>query len=165
MYYVRALCADLSDKRYTFKKSVNKLDARPTARFTDFPHSLYIYGLIYIRSRGRRNLNGRRGRPTYLKGVSGNVPTFETAFVLVCHYAISKLCKGMCHHRSSPWGQTRVPTSPHSPVSTMGTSAAAGSVLPHQRLRQPDSALQALLLAIRLDLRQARFRASRRDMN
>ena len=28
----------------------------------------------------------------------GNVPTFETVFVLACHYAISKLCKGMCHH-------------------------------------------------------------------
>ena len=29
----------------------------------------------------------------------------------------------------------------------MGTSAAAGSVLPRRRLRQPDSALRALLLA------------------
>eukprot|EP00964_Phaeocystis_antarctica_P064730 scaffold38976_cov63-Phaeocystis_antarctica.AAC.1 len=43
----------------------------------------------------------------------------------------------------------------------MGTSAAAGSVLPHQRLRQPDSALRALLLACRLELRHARLRASR----
>ena len=33
-----------------------------------------------------------------VKGLVGNVPTFETAFVLVCHYAISKLCQGMCHH-------------------------------------------------------------------
>eukprot|EP00964_Phaeocystis_antarctica_P105222 scaffold70270_cov30-Phaeocystis_antarctica.AAC.2 len=35
----------------------------------------------------------------------------------------------------------------------MGTSAAAWSsrVLPHQRLRQPDSALRALLLACRLN--------------
>ena len=43
------------------------------------------------------------------------------------------------------WG--RVPTSPHSPASTTGTSAAAWSVLPHQRPRQPDSALRALLQA------------------
>eukprot|EP00964_Phaeocystis_antarctica_P138775 scaffold103426_cov60-Phaeocystis_antarctica.AAC.1 len=43
----------------------------------------------------------------------------------------------------------------------MGTSAAAGSVLPHQRLRQPESALRALLLACRLELRHARLRASR----
>eukprot|EP00964_Phaeocystis_antarctica_P087352 scaffold55409_cov38-Phaeocystis_antarctica.AAC.1 len=43
----------------------------------------------------------------------------------------------------------------------MGTSAAAGSVLPHQRLRQPESALRALLLACRLELRHARLRVSR----
>eukprot|EP00964_Phaeocystis_antarctica_P075067 scaffold46282_cov32-Phaeocystis_antarctica.AAC.2 len=43
----------------------------------------------------------------------------------------------------------------------MGTSAAAGSVLPHQRLRQPDSALRARLLTCRLELRHARLRASR----
>ena len=33
-----------------------------------------------------------------LKGLSEIVPTFETAFVLACHYAISKLRQGMCHH-------------------------------------------------------------------
>eukprot|EP00964_Phaeocystis_antarctica_P098133 scaffold64164_cov65-Phaeocystis_antarctica.AAC.1 len=43
----------------------------------------------------------------------------------------------------------------------MGTSAAAGSVLPHQRLWQPDSALRALLLACRLELRHERLRASK----
>eukprot|EP00964_Phaeocystis_antarctica_P053206 scaffold31198_cov36-Phaeocystis_antarctica.AAC.1 len=47
----------------------------------------------------------------------------------------------------------------------MGTSAAAGSVLPHQRLRQPDSALRALLLACRLELRHARLRASRTNVS
>eukprot|EP00964_Phaeocystis_antarctica_P160319 scaffold131843_cov36-Phaeocystis_antarctica.AAC.1 len=46
----------------------------------------------------------------------------------------------------------------------MGTSAAAGSVLPHQRLRQPDSALRALLLTCRLELRHARLRASRANV-
>jgi hypothetical protein len=52
---------------------------------------------------------------------------------------------------------------PHLPVSTMGTSAAAWSVLPHQRPRQPDSALRALLLAYTLELRHARLRASREN--
>ena len=33
-----------------------------------------------------------------IKGVSEIMPIFETANVLVCHYAISKLCQGMCHH-------------------------------------------------------------------
>ena len=31
-------------------------------------------------------------------GLSEIVPTFETVFVLACHYAVSKLCKGMSHH-------------------------------------------------------------------
>ena len=94
-----------------------------------------------------------------LKGLSEIVPTFETVFMLACHYDVSKLCKGM--NVPSQWGPPRVHTSPHSSVSTMGTSAAAGSVLPHQRLRQPDSALRALLLACRLELRHARLRAPR----
>ena len=34
----------------------------------------------------------------YKKGVVEITPRFETAFVLACHYAISKLCQGMCHH-------------------------------------------------------------------
>ena len=107
-------------------------------------------------------------RPTrpwsVVKGVVEITPRFENVFVLVCdyNYATSKLCQGMCHH----YGARHVsPRLQHSPVSTMGTSAAAGSVLPHQRLRQPDSALRAFLLACRLDLRQARFRASRRVIN
>ena len=29
-----------------------------------------------------------------LKGLSEILPTFETVFVLACHYAVSKLCKG-----------------------------------------------------------------------
>ena len=33
-----------------------------------------------------------------VKGVSKIMPRFETAFVLACHYAISKLCQGMRHH-------------------------------------------------------------------
>ena len=33
-----------------------------------------------------------------VKGLSEIVPTFETVFVLACHYAISKLCQGMLHH-------------------------------------------------------------------
>ena len=57
-----------------------------------------------------------------LKGVSEIMPIFETAFVLVCHYAISKLCQGMCHHygarhvsprlhihRFRPWAPVRLP--------------------------------------------------------
>ena len=93
--------------------------------------------LIYIRSRGRRNLNGRRGRPTYLKGVSGNVPTFETAFVLVCHYAISKLCKGMCHHCGARHVSPRLHIHrfrPWAPVPLPGVcflSTACGSPIAH----------------------------------
>jgi len=33
-----------------------------------------------------------------LKGLSEIVPIFETVFVQACHYAVSKLCKGMSHH-------------------------------------------------------------------
>ena len=57
-----------------------------------------------------------------IKGLSGNVTRFETAFVLVCHYAISKLCQGMCHHYGArhvsprlhihqfrPWAPVRLP--------------------------------------------------------
>jgi hypothetical protein len=79
-------------------------------------------------------------------------------------------CVPLCHtralqrHEPSLWGLARVPTSPDSPVSTTGTSAAAWSVLSQHRPQHPDSALRALLLACRLDMRQARFRASRRGM-
>ena len=44
-----------------------------------------------------------------LKGVSEIVPIFETVFVLACHYAISKLCKGMLHH----YGAWHVPPRLH----------------------------------------------------
>ena len=57
-----------------------------------------------------------------LKGVSEIMPIFGPAFVLVCHYAISKLCQGMCHHygvrhvsprlhihRFRPWAPVRLP--------------------------------------------------------
>ena len=40
----------------------------------------------------------RHGICTSLKRLSEIVPTFETVFVLECHYAISKLRQGMCHH-------------------------------------------------------------------
>ena len=83
-----------------------------------------------------------------VKGVVQITPRFETVFVLACHYdATSKLCQKACAITMGP------DTCPH--VSTFTGfdhghhSAAAGSVLPHQRLRQPDSALQALLLACR----------------
>ena len=33
-----------------------------------------------------------------VKGLSEIVPIFETVFVQACHYAVSKLCKGMSHH-------------------------------------------------------------------
>ena len=58
-----------------------------------------------------RNTLGRHGSITvkyctYLKGLSMGlseiVPIFETAFVLACYYAISKLCQGMCHHHGAP---------------------------------------------------------------
>ena len=75
-------------------------------------------------------------RPKALKGVVEITPSprFETAFVLAFHYGFmpylssAKACAittgpGMCLHVSTC-----------SPVSTMGTSASAGSVLPHQRL-------------------------------
>eukprot|EP00964_Phaeocystis_antarctica_P078829 scaffold49047_cov38-Phaeocystis_antarctica.AAC.1 len=55
-------------------------------------------------------------------GLSEIVPTFETVFVLACHYAVSKLCKGMSHHsevrhvfarlhihRFRPWAPVRLP--------------------------------------------------------
>ena len=57
-----------------------------------------------------------------LRGLSEIVPTFETVFVLACHYAISKLRQGMCHHygawhvsprlhihRFRPWAPVRLP--------------------------------------------------------
>ena len=44
-----------------------------------------------------------------LKGVVEITPRFETAFVLACHYAISKLCQGMCHH----YGARHVSPPPH----------------------------------------------------
>ena len=37
-------------------------------------------------------------RDCRVRGLSEIVPTFETVFVLGCHYAISKLCQGMLHH-------------------------------------------------------------------
>ena len=58
----------------------------------------------------------------WVKGLSEIVPTFETVFVLACHYAVSKLCKGMSHHnevrhvsarlhihRFRPWAPVRLP--------------------------------------------------------
>ena len=86
-------------------------------------------------------------------------PRSETVIALTCQCALSELCKGMCHH----YGVKHVSPRLHiyRSFDHVGTSAAAGSVLPHQRPRQPDSALRALLLAYRLELRHARLRASR----
>ena len=88
------------------------------------------------------------------------MPTFETVFVLGCHYAVSKLCKGMSHynevrhvsarlhiHRFRPWAPVRLP-----------------GVCFLTNAWQPDSALRALLLACRLELRHARLRASKEKM-
>eukprot|EP00964_Phaeocystis_antarctica_P033114 scaffold18772_cov49-Phaeocystis_antarctica.AAC.2 len=38
--------------------------------------------------------------PSYctVKGVAEITPIFETVSCRACHYAISKLCQGMCHH-------------------------------------------------------------------
>ena len=96
-----------------------------------------------------------------LKGLSEIVPTFETVFVLACHYAISKLCKGMLHHygvwhvpprlhihRFRPWAPVRLP----------------GVCFLTNAHAQPDSALRALLLACRLELRHARLRVSRTNV-
>ena len=56
-------------------------------------------------------------------------PLWERGFfVLACHHAISKPGKGMSHHNEVRHVSTRLHTSPHSSASTMGTSAAAGSV-------------------------------------
>ena len=67
-----------------------------------------------------------------------------------------ELCKGMCH-RYGAWHES--PTSPDSQVSTTGTSAAAWSVRSQHRPQHPDSALRALLLACRLDLKVYQHRA------
>ena len=73
-------------------------------------------------------------------------PTFEIVFVLACHYAISKLCKGKCHHYGQR-GLARVPTSPHvhTGFDHMGTRVPLpGRVLPHQNAHGSpiDSALR-----------------------
>ena len=36
------------------------------------------------------------------------VPTFETVFVVGCHYAVSKLCKGMYYHNEVRHVSTRL---------------------------------------------------------
>ena len=68
-------------------------------------------------------------------------PTFEIVFVLACHYAISKLCKGKCHHYGQR-GLARVPTSPHvhTGFDHMGTSAAAGTCVLPQTSPTPTAA-------------------------
>eukprot|EP00964_Phaeocystis_antarctica_P036974 scaffold21117_cov77-Phaeocystis_antarctica.AAC.2 len=53
-------------------------------------------------------------------------------------------------HRFRPWAPVRLP--------------GVCFLSPHQRLRQPDSALRALLLACRLELRHTRLRASRANV-
>jgi hypothetical protein len=61
--------------------------------------------------------------PASLKGLSGNVPTFETAFASVYHCAIPKLCKGMCH-RYGVWHESPRPQihrfRPHAPAPLPG---------------------------------------------
>merc|ERR1712086_192149 len=38
------------------------------------------------------------GQKLIVKGVVEITPIFETVSCRACHYAISKLCQGMCHH-------------------------------------------------------------------
>ena len=69
------------------------------------------------------------------------VPTFETVFVLACHYAVSKLCNvqrhdGMSHHNEVRHASTRRHTSPHSSVSagtfTIHITRAACAVIKYR---------------------------------
>ena len=83
-------------------------------------------------------------------------PHLKPVFVLTCHYAVSKLCKGMSHHNGVRHVSARLHI--HRGFDHGHQCAAAGSMPPHQRLRQPDSAHRALLLACRVELRHARFR-------
>ena len=45
-----------------------------------------------------RNMPPRRPESLELKGLVEIVPIFHTVFARVYHYAISELCKGLCHH-------------------------------------------------------------------
>ena len=38
------------------------------------------------------------GAPPTIKGSAEITPIFETVSCRACHYVISKLCQGMCHH-------------------------------------------------------------------
>ena len=58
--------------------------------------SVCVYSFMAIRSRTHVS---SLMKP--VKGLSEIVPTFETVFVLGCHYAVSKLCKGMSHHNEA----------------------------------------------------------------
>ena len=104
----------------------------------------HIYRHI-SRTRSAVGVGGRRGRCPVKRSVKRRVwpklrPDPETVIALTCHCALepssAKVCaitmgSGTCPHVST-----------FTAVSTTGTSgsAAAGSVLPHQRPRQPDSA-------------------------
>ena len=60
-------------------------------------------------------------------GLASIVTIFHTVFVLVYHYAISELCKGLYHHNGES-GTSPHDTSSDSPVSTTGASAADWSM-------------------------------------
>ena len=113
------------------------------------------------RHRVHQQLKKEKALGVALKGVAEIVPILETVFVLACHYAVSKLCKGMSHHnevrhvsarlhihRFRPWAPVRLP-------GVCFLTNACGSPIAHfERFCSPAG----------WNLRQARFRASRRVM-
>ena len=101
----------------------SKIDRSPFDIFFDAANRQSLntpgrsYGYIYTRQKGV----GPKLRP--------DLKRLSSARAIVNR--IVPFPRALQRYTPSPKSQTHVPTSPNLPVSTMGTSAAAGSVLPH----------------------------------